>query len=186
MSVAYTRHQFSVEEFDRMVEAGVFREDDRLELIEGEIVEMSPIGRRHAGFVRKLTKALERLLGDRTIVSVQNPVLAGGRSKPQPDVALLVPRADFYTTIDPEPRHIQLLVEVADTSLEYDTTVKVPLYARAGIREVWVVDANAREVIVFREPRDGTYRRRLVLGKSDSLTTPRFPGVVIPVAELIP
>jgi Putative restriction endonuclease len=91
-----------------MVGADVFREDDRLELIEGEITEMSPIGKRHAGFVRKLTKSLERLVGDRSIVSVRSPILAGGLSKPQPDIALLVPRADFYTSLDPGPKHVRL------------------------------------------------------------------------------
>ena len=186
MSVAYSRHNFSVDEFNRMVEAGVFGEDDRLELIEGEIIEMSPIGKRHAGFVRKLTKALEGVVGDRTIVSVQNPILAGDWSKPQPDIALLVPRADFYTTIDPGPRHVQVAIEVADTSLEYDTTVKVPLYARAGIREVWVIDAKAREIHVFWSPRGGAYRRYLVFGKDDTFFSGRFPGVVFVVSALLP
>jgi Uma2 family endonuclease len=186
MSLAYSRHSFSVEEFDRMVEADVFREDDRLELIEGEIIEMSPIGKRHAGFVRKLTKTLERVVGDRSIVSVQNPILADDWSKPQPDIALLVPRTDFYTTIDPAPRHVRVAIEVADTSFDYDTMVRVPLYARSGIREVWVIDAKAREIHVYWSPREGEYRRHLVFGKDETFVSTRFPGVVFFVSSLIP
>jgi Uma2 family endonuclease len=186
MSVAYLRHHFSVDEFDRMVEAGVFGEDDRVELIEGEVIEMSPIGKCHAGFVRKLTKTLERLVGDRSIVSVQNPILAGGWSKAQPDIALLLPRADFYTTIDPGPRHVQVLIEVADSSLEYDTSVKVPLYAKAGIREVWVIDVKARQAIVFSVLRGGAYRHRDVYRRGDSFVSGRFPGVTFTVSSLIP
>jgi Uma2 family endonuclease len=186
MSVSYSRHHFSVEEFDRIVDAGVFREDDRLELIEGEILETSPIGKRHAGFVRKLTKTLERIVGDRSIVSVQNPILADDWSKPQPDIALLVPRADFYTAIDPAPRHVRVAIEVADTSFEYDTTVKVPLYARSGIREVWVIDAKARDIHVYWSPREGEYRRHLVFGKDATFISARFPGVAFVVSSLIP
>jgi Uma2 family endonuclease len=185
VSVQYARRFFSVAEFDQMVEAGVFREDDRLELIDGEIIEMSPIGKRHAACVRKAARTLTRLLGERTLVSVQSPVEAGLRSEPQPDLALLVPRADFYEGLHPGPRHVQLLVEVADTSLEYDVKVKVPMYARAGYKEVWVVDLGARAVRVFSRLSGGTYRAYRVYARGERIEMRRFAGAMVAVSDLV-
>src|SRR5258708_2048030 len=127
MVMPLTARRFTVDEYHRMGRAGVFHEDDRVELLEGQIVEMSPIGPAHAGCVAVLTGVLSRRGGESVVVWVQNPVDLGERSEPQPDVALLAPRADAYRTAHPRARDILLAIEVADTSLEHDRDVKVPL-----------------------------------------------------------
>src|ERR671938_948293 len=138
MSVQIVRRHFNITEYYRMAAAGVFTEDDRVELIEGEIVEMNPIGSRHAACVGRLTKLLERLAGDSAIVWVQNPVQVSDYSEPMPDVALLKRRDDFYAQANPQRTDVLLINEVADSSVEYDRDIKMPLYAGANIPEVWL------------------------------------------------
>lgn len=135
-----TRRRFTVDEYHRMAEAGILGEDDRVELLDGEIVEMTPIGPRHAGGVNRLTRLFTTRLGARAIVTVQNPVVLGVRWEPQPDLAILRPRPDFYSTAHARPEDILLIVEVAETSGEADRRVKVPGYAAAGVPETWRVD----------------------------------------------
>ncbi|MDQ3917533.1 MAG: Uma2 family endonuclease, partial [Acidobacteriota bacterium] len=135
MSVEIARHFFTVDEFERMGAAGIFHPDDRLELIGGEIVEMSPIGSSHAACVKFLSALLQRLFGGTLIVSTQDPIRLDDFSEPQPDVALLRWREDFYRHAHPTPADVLLVVEVADTTVESDRQVKIPLYARAGIPE---------------------------------------------------
>ena len=130
-------HRFSVADFHRMGEIGVLTEADRVELIEGEIIDMAPIGSRHAGYVMMLTERMGRAIGDRAILGVQSPVVMSERSEPQPDLALLRRRADFYQINHPRAADALLLVEVADTTVRLDLEVKLPLYARSGVREVW-------------------------------------------------
>ena len=120
-----------------MIDSGILTPDDRVELIQGEIVQMSPIGRRHAAGVNRLVRIFTRLLGERIIVSSQNPVELNNNSEPQPDLALLLPRPDFYESGHPQPKDILLLVEVADTTANYDREVKIPLYAKDSIIEVF-------------------------------------------------
>lgn len=186
MSVQYSRRPFTVAEYDQMAEAGILREDDRVELIEGEIVAMSPIGHEHAACVRKLTRVLARLLGDRTQISVQNPVKIPDWTQPNPDVALLVPRADYYAAAHPTPRQVQVVIEVADTTLNYDTQVKASLYAAAGIRETWVIDLKARRVLVHTRPHDNGYARVQQYGEDERFTSRRFPGIGFAVNDLLP
>lgn len=140
MSVQLLRRKFTLEQYHKMAESGILTEDDRVELIRGEIVEMSPIGRRHAACVRRLVTLFSEKLRLRAIVDTQNPVELSDRSEPQPDVALLQPRPDFYEAGHPKAKDIFLLVEVADTTAETDRDVKIPLYAEDGISEVWLVD----------------------------------------------
>jgi Uma2 family endonuclease len=139
MSTPLRTYNFTVGEYHRMGEAGVFHEDDRVELIDGQVVEMTPIGPRHAGCVNRLNGLLSRLGGGDVTLSIQNPVLLGERGEPQPDVTVLRHRADGYATRHPEPADILLVIEVADTSVEYDRSIKIPLYARAGVPEAWLV-----------------------------------------------
>jgi Uma2 family endonuclease len=153
--VQFARLAFTIEQFQRMDQSGIFAPEQRLELIHGEILEMSPIGTRHAGSINRLVDLFRKI--DQVYLSVQNPVRLGDYSLPQPDVALLRRRDDFYASAYPEPADVLLLVEVADTSLAYDRDVKVPLYARAGIPEVWIVDFNKRELTVYRSPVNGKY-----------------------------
>jgi len=145
-TVAVTRHRFTVEAYARMREAGLLHEDDRVELLDGEIYQMSPIGARHVSLVNRLTALLVHLAGDAAIVSVQNPIRLNDYNEPQPDLALLRPRDDHYVDALATPGDVLLVIEVADTSLVYDRQEKLPRYARAGIAEVWLVDAG-RQVI---------------------------------------
>ena len=186
MSTQPSRRLFSVAEYDQMVATGILRDDDRVELIEGEIIAMSPIGPPHAACVRRLTQLLSGLLADRSQVSVQCPVAIPNWSEPNPDLALLVPRADFYADAHPLPRQVQLLVEVADSSFAHDTQVKAPMYARAGIRELWVVDLNADRVLVHTRPRTGRDSVVRAYGLGEYFTSQRFPGVKFAVADLLP
>jgi len=131
------RHRLTVDDFHRMGEAGILRADERVELIDGEVIDMAPIGSNHAGTVGFLAKRLERAVGDSAVVFVQNSLLLTASSEPQPDIMLLKPRTDFYRSAHPHPEDVLLIVEVADTTLAYDRDIKVPLYARHAIPEAW-------------------------------------------------
>ncbi len=138
---AVAAKRFTVDEFHRMAEAGVFAEDDRLELLDGEIIQMNPVGRRHVATVNRLTRVLGRVFGDRALISVQNPIVLNPHAEPQPDVVLLRPRDDDYERALPAGTDTYLVVEVSDTTLRYDTTRKVRAYARGGVPALWVVRA---------------------------------------------
>jgi len=155
---APARHRLTVHDYHRMADAGIFSEDDRIELIDGDLIDMAPIGSEHAAVVNRLAEAFFMACAGRAIVSIQNPVRLDQSSEPQPDLAILRRRADFYATGGhPGPADILLLVEVADSSLRFDRTVKLPLYARAGIAELWVVDLKRRAVDAYREPAGNEY-----------------------------
>jgi len=151
------RHRLTVDQYYRMAEAGIFKEDDRVELIEGEIIDMPPIGIDHAYFVNRLTSLFIQSVGLQANVSSQNPIRLNSRSVPQPDIALLHYRDDFYRHAHPRPEDIILLVEVSDTTLRYDREVKLPLYARHEIPEVWIVDLEHQRLEVLRQPNEGVY-----------------------------
>ncbi|MGH2810026.1 MAG: Uma2 family endonuclease [Actinomycetota bacterium] len=180
------KHDFSVEEFERMGTAGVFGPESRLELIEGEVVELGPIGLAHAGCVRKLNRLLSQSLGDRALVDVQNPLVLSDATQVQPDIAVLAPRADAYSTAHPGPADVALLVEVSDTTLAYDRSVKVLLYATAGVREVWVVDIAGRAVEVYTDPDPDGYRSVSRVGAGEEVSPKAFEGLQISVNALLP
>ena len=162
----YHPYRFSVDEYLRMGEAGILTEDDRVELIDGEIIDMPPIGIAHTGAVKRIANLFGRQLGDRVVLSVQDPIKIGDFSLPQPDIALLRPRDDFYASAYPEPADILLLVEVAESSVRYDREKKLPLYAAAGIMEIWLVDIPARKLTRYSEPSADGYRS---VGEPDDL-----------------
>jgi Uma2 family endonuclease len=175
-----TRHRLNVDDYYRMAEAGILGEDDRVELIDGELIDMAPIGQDHAATVNGLAHALFLACGDRAIVSVQNPARLDRFSEPQPDVTLFRPRADNYRTgARPGPADVLLLVEVADSSLRYDRAVKLPLYARAGIGEVWIVDLRRRVVDVHRTPAGNEYTTVETHGPDDTLTLALAPEIAV-------
>ena len=147
-----SRHLISVDAFHRMGETGILGPRDRVELIDGEIIDMSPIGVLHAAIVARLASHFSQRLGPIGVVWCQNPLRLDDISEPEPDIAILRPRADFYMTAHPGAADVLLVIEVADTSLAYDLGTKVPLYARHGIPEVWVIDAATRHTRVFRRP----------------------------------
>jgi len=186
MAVVLKRRRFTLGEYQRMGEAGILSEDDRVELIEGEIVEMTPIGARHAGTVARIGHVFSRRLGERVIVWAQNPIqLPLQDSEPQPDVTLLRPRPDFYTLSHPRAGDVFLLVEVMDTSVERDRRVKLPLYAMAEIPEVWLVDLNTDPVEVYRQPAAGGYGDARVVERGEPLTIEAFPDLVLTPADLL-
>lgn len=150
-------YRLSVAEYHRMGEVGILGPELRTELIDGEIIEMPPIGHPHAGTVKLLSNRLKELVGTDAIVAVQDPVWLDGHSEPIPDIALLRPRADWYRTGHPGPNDVLLLIEVADTSLTYDREAKLPRYARAGIPEVWLVDLVGRRLDIHRCPAGHCY-----------------------------
>lgn len=162
-----------------MAAAGVLSEDDRVELVEGEIIEMSPIGSRHAACVGRLTKLLERQAGDHAIVWVQNPVHVDDYSEPVPDVALLRRREDFYAQAKPAAADVLLLVEVSDSTLRYDREVKVPLYARAGVPEVWIVNLPGEVIETYSRPAGGGYLETRLVGRGASLTAAAVPALTL-------
>ena len=180
------RHAISAEEYLRMGETGVFAPDARLELIEGEIVEMAPIGSRHAGTVKILNRLMIGLVGDRAVVSVQDPLVVGEGSVLQPDLALLEPRADSYSGSHPTPGDVLLVVEVSDTTLAFDIGTKVPLYARFGIPEAWVIDLQERVVRVHRDPSASGYRTSFTAAGEESVAAAALADVVIALPALFP
>ena len=150
-------HRLSVGDYHRMGEVGILGPELRTELIDGEIIEMPPIGHPHAGTVKYLANRLKETVGRGAVLSVQNPVWLDDYSEPLPDIALLRPRADDYRSAHPGPDDCLLVVEVADSSLAYDRDVKLPRYARAGISEVWLVDLTGRRLLIHRRPDAGRY-----------------------------
>jgi Uma2 family endonuclease len=185
MEAQVLRRLFSVDEFHQMAEAGVFNEDDRLELLDGEIVQMTPIGSRHAACVKRLNEWLAPRVKERAIVSVQDPVVLSEGTEFYPDVALIERRPDFYSQSHPRPGDVLLVVEVAETTGDYDRRVKVPRYARAGVPEVWVVDLRARAVDVHREPAGDAYRDMRRAGSGESLAIPGVPDQPLAVDDVL-
>jgi Uma2 family endonuclease len=178
------KHPISAEEYLRMGEAGVFAPEARLELIEGEIVEMAPIGSPHAGTVTRLNELFIQRAAGRALVSPQNPVIISDRSVPQPDLALLKPRADYYRQSHPKPSDLYLVVEVADTTRAFDLGTKVPLYARCGITEVWVIDVSEGAIHVFRDPGPAGYGTSFTVGPGQGVACVAVPEASLEVGEL--
>lgn len=168
---------FTVEEFHRMTDVGILTERDRVELIEGEILQMAAIGTRHASCVNRLNQGFSQQLGNQVIIAVQNPVELGPFSEPQPDIALLQWRDDFYESRHPQPEDILLIVEVADTTIETDRQLKIPLYARNGILEVWLVNLNQNCIEVYREPAAPGYQQIQIYQPTQSITIQAFPEI---------
>ncbi len=176
---------FTVDDYYRMAEAGILKPEDRVELIEGEIVEMSPIGNRHAGCVNRITDLFTFSFRGKAIVTVQNPARLNKYNEPQPDIILAKVRADYYASGHPTPEDIFLMFEISDRSLRYDRNVKVPIYARLGVPEVWIGDLEHDHVLVFRDPVSESYGTNLVLHRGDSLWVSAFPEIVFKVEDLL-
>lgn len=180
------RHRFTTDEYEQMVQSGILTPDDRVELLQGEVLPMTPIGSRHAACVRRLTRFLIERLGDDAIVSVQSPVRLDDFSMPEPDVAVLRPEPGSYASAHPRPPDILLVIEVADTSLEKDRTVKMPLYAQAGIQEAWLVHLGEGIVEIHRHPAPDGYRQRQRLAKGPLIVPAVASEARVQVEEIIP
>jgi Uma2 family endonuclease len=185
MSAELAKYSFTAEEFERLGEAGILRQDARLELIEGDIFEMSPIGNAHAACVKFLTRLLYRLFDGVHTIGVQDPVRLSDFSEPQPDISLLRWRDDDYREGHPTPADVLLLIEVADATVVKDRTIKVPLYARYGVPEAWLVNIPEEQVEVYSDPADGAYRRAEVFGRGAEARSHTVEGLAVSVGELL-
>ncbi|MGB3849066.1 MAG: Uma2 family endonuclease [Tunicatimonas sp.] len=174
MPAVIDRHTFTVDEYHRMAETGILTEDDRVELINGEIIAMSPINSPHGGSVKRINNYFSNLLGNQVIVSVQDPLVIGDASEPEPDVMLLKPRDDFYASAHPQPKDVYLLIEVADSSLHIDRKVKLPVYALAGVSEVWIVNLMDKQIEVFHSPSTGRYQGTKTIKSGHEIIVPHF------------
>ena len=185
MLTAVRRKQFTVDEYHAMAQAGIIGADDRVELIEGEIILMAPIGSRHQAVVDRLTRLFINRVGERAIVRVQGPVRLARITEPQPDLQLLAPRNDFYAAAHPSQQEALLVVEVADTSLRFDRGEKALIYARRGVRELWIVDLQGERILVRRQPGAAGYGESLEVTGGGSLAPQAFPDVVVNADELL-
>jgi Uma2 family endonuclease len=185
MPVQLEKRVFTSDAYHRMAEAGIFSPEDRVELIEGEVIRMSPIGRYHAACVNRLNSILHRKLGALAIISVQNPIRIGIFSEPQPDIALLKLRDDFYLAEAPTEEDVLLLIEVADSSIEFDREVKIPIYARANIPEVWIVSLPEEQVEVYSHPVQGTYSSAHFLKRGASVSSTALPNLTLRIEEIL-
>lgn len=185
MVLSLPRRRFTTDEYHKMVEAGILTADDRVELIDGEILEMSPIGPRHAAAVKTLNRLFSRQVGDEAMVGVQDPILLEEFDEPEPDLSLLRPRSDAYRHAHPRPNDIYLLIEVADASLLKDRQIKIPRYAKNRIREVWLVDLTQGVIVIYRDPSSDGYRTITVARRGEVISPLAFPNVAIPVADIL-
>lgn len=185
MAVQVLRRTFTVDEYHQMIEAGVLTEDDRVELLEGEIVKMTAMGSPHAACVDRLNRLFSRQVGDAAIVRVQSPIQISEHSEPEPDIALLRPRSDFYAGSHPEPEDVLLVVEVAETSVEYDRDRKMPAYGRSGIAEAWFVDLAGELIEVYSDPSPHGYRKTRRLWRSDHVAPQALPDLELPVDDVL-
>ena len=177
--------RFTAAEYNQMIEAGVFGQDERLELIDGEIVEMSPIGDRHAACVRRLNELLGQLCFGRAIVDVQDPIVVGVEYAPQPDLALLRPRADYYASHTPTAIDCMLVIEVADSSAEFDRQIKMPRYARGGVAELWLVDLERDVVVVYQNPMGDSYQHVQVFRRDETIALGPAEGTRVQVQSIL-
>jgi Uma2 family endonuclease len=180
-----TKHRFRVKDYYRMAEVGVLEPDARVELLDGEIIDMSPIGPFHGGVVARLTRLFNKLSNDRWLVWPQNSVRLDEHSELQPDVTLLKPSPNDYLGGNPGPEDVLLLIEVSDTTLELDRERKLSAYGRAGIPEVWIVNLTEHVIEVYREPSYTGYAAKTILRAGDQAKPQAFPDVAVDVAGLL-
>lgn len=185
MRIEAPKKLFTVEEYYKMADAGIFAPEDRVELIDGEIIQMSPIGIRHAGCVNGATQVFAEAFRGRAVVSVQNPLQLSDYTEPQPDVVLLRPRKDTYRGKNIEASDALLVLEISDTTLAYDRGVKLHRYAAANVTEVWIEDLEANRLLVYRDPSSHSYQTQVTLDPDDSVQVLAFPNVSFKVSELL-
>lgn len=179
------RRLWSAEEYHQMAEAGILNDDDRLELIEGEIIRMSPVGVRHVATVNRINQLLSFHFFNRAIVSPQNPVRLNDLSEPEPDLVLLKFKKDTYVTDLPTAGDVLLLIEVSDSTLAYDRNVKRPLYARSGVPEYWIMNLIDNVIEVHREPEGDGYKEMFRVSRNSQISAVAFPEVTFQVEDLI-
>jgi Uma2 family endonuclease len=176
--------KFTVQQYHKMAEAEVFTPQERLELIKGEVVKMSPIGLKHATTVNRLNNLFHQKLLGKVIVSVLNSVQLNDYSEPQPDLVLLKFREDFYANKLPQSEDILLLIEVSDSTIKYDREVKIPLYAENNIQETWLVNVENQLLEVYTKPQDNQYQNTQILTYQQSVFPINFSGLTINLTDI--
>ena len=180
-----TKHLTNINEWRRLGEANIFPPESRLELINGEILEMAPIGFNHAGHVIRLLNFFAPLVSNKALVNAQNPLQLGDLSEPEPDFMLLKPNADFYSSRHPNANDVLLLIEVADSSLTFDQNQKLRLYALHGIPEYWLLNLNDECLEVYRKPNDEVYAEKTTLRAGDTITLSQLNEISIRMADIL-
>jgi len=184
MSTLVSRVRFTVDDYHRMAETGILAPDQRVELLDGEVIEMTPIGARHLFRVAEFTKWLIKHLDDRYLPISQSPILLDNASEPEPDIAVVDGQAMGAQDRIPVARDVLLLIEFAETSLQKDMQVKLPLYAKAGVVEVWIADLTSRTLHIHRNPTDGKYAKRLTITGDQSITPANFPDLTVTITQV--
>ncbi|HEX6189970.1 MAG TPA: Uma2 family endonuclease [Pyrinomonadaceae bacterium] len=185
MSINLAKHRFTVVEYERMGEMGFFPPDARVELIEGEIIEMSPIGSRHAACVKLLNRTLNQQLAEDVIVSAQDPIRLSDLSEPQPDLAVLRFRRDYYRERHPGAYDVLLVIEVSDTTVQYDRNTKMPLYARAGIPEALLFNLPDDRLEYFAQPETGAYQLNRIINRGERFQSTSVPGLTLDIEMIL-
>jgi len=183
--IELARHRLTVDEYYRMAELGILAPDARVELIEGEIIDMPPQGSRHAAIVSRLNARIVTATGSAAIVRCQMPIRLGARSEPEPDFAIVKPDELHYARAHPVADEVLLLIEISHNTINYDRHVKIPLYARHAILEAWVIDVEARRLHLCRNPRAGSYRDVSVLDRPANLCPVSLPSLAIDLSGII-
>lgn len=184
MQETIQKHLFSVDEYYKLAELKSLPLDQHFELIEGEIFDMSPIGISHASMVDRLNHIFHQRILDQALIRVQNPLRLGDHSEVEPDILLLKYRSDYYSKGHPQAKDVLLLVEVADTSLGYDKEIKLPIYAKAGISEVWIIDLNQNIIEVFQKSDHKKYKKKTIFSKGQCIQVQCFPNISINIDGL--
>ena len=179
------KHFINLNEWRKMGVANIFAPESRLELIEGEIIEMSPIGFNHSGHINRLTSIIVPLITDKAVSSIQNPLQLDDYSEPQPDFMLLRPKSDFYSTAHPHAEDVLLLIEVADSSLAFDRNQKLLLYASHSIPEYWILNLDFSCLEVYRQPHEHGYAKKIVFKTDDQVTLSQLDNITLDVAEIL-
>ncbi len=175
----------TVKEYHSMIKAGIFNEDERVELIGGQIIKMAAKGTGHSAAVNRTVDLLRNRLAGLVSVRPQDPIQLNDLSEPEPDIAVVMPNQLYYEDCHPTPSEIYLIIEVADTSLNRDTEFKAGIYAQSGITDYWVLDVNKRQLYVFREPSQNGYQSQVILSENDTISPLAFPNCTIIVREML-
>jgi Uma2 family endonuclease len=184
MNVAIQKHRVTVSEWHKMGKYNIFPPNARMELIEGEIIDMAPIGPSHASCVRNLIELLSIQKGKAALLDVQNPILLSNSSEPEPDLTLLRPMAHIYRQRHPIPEEIFLLIEISESTIHYDRDQKIPLYAKEGIVECWLVDLNEFQVEVYQNPTANGYTSQQIFESGQVLIPKQLSHIKIPITEI--
>ena len=185
MSLSLITRKFTVEEYEKMTTQGIIKPDEKVELIRGEIIKMSPMGTRHAAGIARLTQLLYQKFGDLILLGVQNPIRLNNNSQPEPDLSLLIPRSDFYVAAYPCPQDIYLIIEVSDSTIDYDRNTKISLYAEANIQEVWIINLKEECLEVYRHPLHGSYQAIHEYSINERVFITSFPDIEFTIAEIL-